>query len=118
MTQKANNMGLFGKKKEVAQPTGFQQFVGNDKKYHWVADYIDNHNEIKEDDAHLDMQSDAEYLFEIRKYTMPKFKKLVAKLYAQYLGRTIYYGKTLPEALKKLQDRNPKIAAKFAGPEA
>lgn len=151
-------MRLFSRKPQLSEDTGFYQFLVSHPKYHWVADYITDKNEINEDAAFADMQTEG---YHIEKYTMPKFKKLVAKLYAQYLdideevsnedlwllaqiermpinitirrikakasgnnrsaqylGRTVYYGKTLHEALKKLQDRNPKIAAKFAGPEA
>lgn len=150
-------MGLFSKKPQPQSPTGFNDFLEG-SRYSWITEYIDNRNEILEGAAFADMDIDG---LEIAKWTMPKFKKLVAKLYAQYLdaeeevsqddlhllnmiekmplnitirrikakasgnnwsvqylGRTVYYGKTLNEALKKLQDRNPKLAAKFAGPEA
>ena len=152
-------MSIFSRKKDTYVPdTGFVQFVKNDRRYHFAADYITNRNEIDEDLAFEHMAVDG---YQIGDYTMPKFKKLVARLYAQYLeaqdeissedlqvlqyinatpinvtirrikakasgnnwsvqylGRTVYYGKTLNEAYKKLIDRNPKLAAKFQGPEA
>lgn len=151
-------MGLF-RKKQPLPFTGFKSWLESEPKYYWVVGYIDNQNEIREEEAFADMQSGDDD--RISRYTMPKFKKLVAKLYAeylevheditddsfqllldiqrmplnitirrikpkasgnnwsvQYLGRTVYYGKTLPEAIAKLKERNPKIAAKFAGPEA
>lgn len=151
-------MGLFSRKPQPVQPTGFQQFLQNDKKYFWVAQYLDERNEIDEEKVFLDMPQDEG---ELSKFTMPKFKTIVANLYAdylkvekkvtnedlwllnqiermplnitvrrikakasgnnwsvQYLGRTVYYGKTLNEAIRKLQDRNPKVAAKFQGPQA
>ena len=138
--------------------TGFRTFIRNDHRSHWVSDYIDDRNEIDEELAFDQMQIEG---LEIARYTMPKFKKLVARLFAQYLeaqeeisnqdlellqyvqrtplnitirrikpkasgnnwsvqylGRTIYYGKTLNEAYKKLIDRNPNIAKKFEGPQA
>lgn len=155
-------MGLFGNKKKLAQtPTnGFRVFISNDPQYFWAAEYIDECGNIDEAMAFEDMQTESDMLH-IGQFTMPKFKTLVANLFAeylevekkvsnedllllnliermplnitirrvkpkasgnnwsvQYLKGTVYYGKTLLEALKKLQDRQPKVAAKFAGPEA
>lgn len=150
-------MGLFSRKPQALEPTGFKQFLQNDRKYYWVADYIDNQNEILEGEAFADMENDSQ----IGQFTMPKFKKLVAKLHAQYLeadeeltedarqlleyinntpinitirrikakasgnnwsvqylGRTVYYGKTLNEAFGKLLKNNEKVAKKFSGPVA
>ncbi len=150
-------MSIFSRKKQPIQPTGFVQFVSNDPKYYWVTEYIDDRNEIRESIAFADMETDSH----IGRYTMPRFKKLVAKLHAQYLeveeditdddlklleyinatpvnvtirriksieggnkwsvqyfGRTVYYGKSLNEAYKKLVDRNPRLAKKFSGPPA
>lgn len=158
MAQKANTM--FGLRKKQPEPfTGFRSWLENEPKYFWVVGYIDNQNEIREQEAFDDMQEGNDT--RIGHYTMPKFKKLVAKLYAeylqvnedltddsleillavqhmpinitirrikpkasgnkwsaQYLNRTVYYGKTLNEAIRKLKERNPNVAAKFAGPEA
>ncbi len=150
-------MGLFSRKQQPVEATGFKQFLENDRKYYWVADYIDSRNEILEGEAFADMETDSQ----IGRYTMPKFKKLVAKLHAQYLeadeeltedsrqllefvnntpinitirrikakasgnnwsvqylGRTVYYGKTLNEAYGKLLKNNEKVAKKFNGPTA
>ncbi len=160
MAQKETTMGLFSRKKQSAlTSTGFHDFLNSSNRYSWVSDYITNRNEVDENLAFEHINSEEPY--EIASFTMPKFKKLVAHLFAQYLDvevdlhdddvkllqqinrmplnitvrrikakasgnnwsvqylkGTVYYGKTLLEALKKLQDRNPKIAAKFAGPEA